>query len=126
MITIVRMEGMDSLEGRIANLLTTAIAVGDHRCILPIPLSQKQWQWTCNLSASERISAPMVHPTEQKRKRDLFLSGGKHGTVTQTVLVKKMTVSVCDRLFLEYVLSSSKMARRLHRPVDGPSDDEIF
>jgi hypothetical protein len=125
-IIIVKMEGIDSLKGRIANLLTTTIAVGDHRRLLPIPLSQKQWQWTCNLSASERISAPMVHPTEQKRKRDLFLSDGKHGTVTQTVLVKTITVSVCDHLFLEYVLSSSRMARRLHRPVEGPSDDEIF
>jgi len=33
----------------------------------------------------------MVHSTEQKRKRDLFLPGGKKGLTTQTVIVRKMT-----------------------------------
>jgi hypothetical protein len=36
------------------------------------------------------ISVPMVHSTEQKRKRD-FLLPLKRGTVTQTVIVRKMT-----------------------------------
>ena len=39
----------------------------------------------------ETISVPMVHSTEQTRKRDLFLPFGKKGTVTQTVIVRKMT-----------------------------------
>lgn len=37
------------------------------------------------------ISVPMIHSTEQKRKRDLFLPMGKRGAVTQTVIVRKMT-----------------------------------
>ncbi|KAF1939490.1 hypothetical protein EJ02DRAFT_408464 [Clathrospora elynae] len=39
----------------------------------------------------ETISVPMIHSTEQKRKRDLFLPMGKRGVVTQTVVVRKMT-----------------------------------
>ena len=41
--------------------------------------------------AKEGISVPMVLSTEQKRKRDIFLPGGKPGKVTQTVIVRKMT-----------------------------------
>jgi hypothetical protein len=37
------------------------------------------------------ITVPMVHTTEQKRKRDLFLPMGKKGTITQTVIMRKMT-----------------------------------
>lgn len=33
----------------------------------------------------------MVHSTAQQRKRDLLLPFGKRGTVTQTVIVRKMT-----------------------------------
>ena len=40
---------------------------------------------------AETISVPMVHTTEQKRKRDLFLPMGKKGETTQTVIVRKMT-----------------------------------
>jgi hypothetical protein len=39
----------------------------------------------------EMITVPMIHSTEQKRKRDLFLPMGKRGVVTQTVLARKMT-----------------------------------
>ncbi|KAH7069021.1 hypothetical protein BKA63DRAFT_520467 [Paraphoma chrysanthemicola] len=39
----------------------------------------------------EIIAVPMVHSTEQTRKRDLLLPFGKRGAVTQTVLVRKMT-----------------------------------
>jgi hypothetical protein len=39
----------------------------------------------------EMITVPMIHSTEQKRKRDLFLPGGKKGVVTRTVLARKMT-----------------------------------
>jgi hypothetical protein len=39
----------------------------------------------------EVILVPMVHSTEQTRKRDLFLPFGKRGVVTQTVIVRKMT-----------------------------------
>ncbi|CAO2650134.1 Nn.00g014260.m01.CDS01 [Neocucurbitaria sp. VM-36] len=39
----------------------------------------------------DSISVPMVLSTEQKRKRDIFLPGGKPGKVTQTVIVRKMT-----------------------------------
>jgi hypothetical protein len=39
----------------------------------------------------EMINVPMIHSTEQKRKRDLFLPGGKKGVVTRTVLARKMT-----------------------------------
>lgn len=38
----------------------------------------------------ETISVPMVHSTEQTRKRDLFLPFGKKGEVKQTVIVRKM------------------------------------
>ncbi|KAF1848936.1 uncharacterized protein K460DRAFT_364874 [Cucurbitaria berberidis CBS 394.84] len=40
---------------------------------------------------AESISVPMVMSTEQKRKRDIFLPGGKPGKVTQSVFVRKMT-----------------------------------
>ena len=33
----------------------------------------------------------MILSNEQKRKRDLFLPGGRPGKVTQTVIVRKMT-----------------------------------
>ncbi|CAG5156500.1 uncharacterized protein ALTATR162_LOCUS4298 [Alternaria atra] len=39
---------------------------------------------------NEEISVPMIHSIEQKRKRDLFLPGGRNGIVTRTVLVRKM------------------------------------
>jgi hypothetical protein len=39
----------------------------------------------------EIITVPMIHSTEQKRKRDLFLPMGKKGVVTRTVLARKMT-----------------------------------
>lgn len=38
----------------------------------------------------EVISVPMIHSTEKKRIRDIFLPLGKRGTVTQTVVVRKM------------------------------------
>ncbi|KAG9185402.1 hypothetical protein G6011_07946 [Alternaria panax] len=63
--------------------------MGNHRRLLPTPLSQKQ-----SLSIGdprEDISVPTIHSIEQKRKRDLFLPGGKRGTVTQMVLVRTMT-----------------------------------
>lgn len=126
---------------------------------------------------NEEISVPMIHSIEQKRKRDLFLPGGRNGIVTRTVLVRKMArehylkhyakdaqgnyigtaqpapdaglvfvpgkstdqdileqvrkvafgkehsnqyfvVSVRDCLFLEHVLSSSRVAGRVQEPVE--------
>lgn len=40
---------------------------------------------------NETISVPMVHTTEQKRKRDLLLPMGRKGVTTQTVIARNMT-----------------------------------